>query len=62
MELKRVIMKIKTKMLDFLPVVALVLWAIINVSTAYFYTPPPPSRSLSVTFLGLLKVRNLIVN
>lgn len=32
--------KIKTKILDFLPVVALVLWAVINLSTAFFYTTP----------------------
>lgn len=38
MELKRVIMKIKTKMLDFLPVAALILWTIINISPAFFYT------------------------
>ncbi len=33
-----VIMKIKTKILDFLPTVALILWMIVNISTAFFYT------------------------
>lgn len=31
-------MKIKTKILDFLPIVALILWMIVNISTAFFYT------------------------
>ena len=30
--------KMKTKILDFLPVLALLLWTVINVGTALFYT------------------------
>lgn len=45
--------KIKTKILDFLPVVVLVLWAVMNISMAFFYT------QLSTLFYHLA---NLFVN